>query len=81
MVNVGLGVYIFNDGVSDLFLVFVGYASFIVILFGVMYFIFSMISTYVRDPGQSLDRQALVLVNPVNANLSFSFPPPHLLTF
>ena len=49
--NVGLGTYIFNDGVSDIFLVYVGYVSFIILLFGVMFFVFSITTTFVRDPG------------------------------
>ena len=51
VVNVGLGTYIFNDGVSDIFLVYVGYISFIVILFGVMFFVFSITTTFIKDAG------------------------------
>ena len=32
VVNVGLGVYVFDDGVSNIFLVFIGYVSFMAIL-------------------------------------------------
>lgn len=51
VVNVGLGTYIFDDGLSDIFFVYVGYTSFIVILFGVMFLVFSITATFVRDPG------------------------------
>ena len=51
VVNVGLGTYIFNDGISDLFLVYLGHASFVALLFGMMFLIFSMTITFIRDPG------------------------------
>ena len=51
VVNVGLGTYIFDDGVSDIFFAYVGYISFIIVLFGVMFILFSITTTFVRDPG------------------------------
>ena len=48
VVNVGLGVYVFDDGVSNIFLVFIGYVSFLAILPYILRAMLKFTTVYMR---------------------------------
>ena len=51
VVNVGLGTYLFSDSVSNIFWVYVGYITFMVVLFALMYLVFSVTSIINKETG------------------------------
>jgi uncharacterized membrane protein YedE/YeeE len=51
VVNVGIGTYLLSDSVSSIFWVYVGYIIFMVVLFALMYLIFSVSAIFNEEPG------------------------------
>ena len=70
VVNVGLGVYVFDDGVSNIFLVFIGYVSFMAILPYILRAMLKFATVYMRkfSPYAPLNTRETVKVTYVSTN-------------
>lgn len=62
VVNVGLGTYLYSDGASNIFWVYVSYALFIVTLFSLLYVIFTGSAIVNRNPGECLGRKIVTIL-------------------